>query len=434
MLLRRLMCLLALGLISTLSWATSYVYVTNTTPEAVSVSSVQYGDKLLTKDTHWGTYDTVIPAYSTRKVLWTNRNTGITNGKYFYFDTTISSHGAQVVVQQKLKGNLVGSSIWHSAKSSSFSNPWFYDRDIHNNNFSYDNRASVMSFKAEYTGGDDDFYYVVHNNNIVEQVATSPNELKVLTYNLWTVIDAKLKCERLKEVAPAVKGYDVIVFEEAFENSCREQLMNDLRAEYPYQTRVVDITSNLLEDGGVIAVSRHPIAVEDQRVFPNCNGYICLSNRGFVYLEVIKKGVPYHVVGVHTQAFNSDTDRAVRLNQIGQMSTFIDTLNIPSNEAVVYAGDMNVDKYSTPTDFSQMLNLLHADAPAYSGHPFTYDPQTNSYAVDTQEYLDYVLLDKRFRPATNNGNTVRIYRSLSPAVWLGHDLSDHYAVAGQLRF
>ena len=433
MILTRLIGLLMLLLTSTLSWATSYVYVTNTTPEAVSVSSVQYGDKQLTKGTHWGTYDTVIPAYATRKVLWTNRNTGISSGKNFYFDTTITANGSQAVLQQKLRGNFIGSSIWHSAKAASFSNPWFDDRNIHNNNFSYNNRNSVMSFKAESTSGYDDFYYVIHNNNHVEPVSSNANELKVLSYNLWTIIDAELKCERLKDVATVVKGYDVIVFQEAFENSCREQLMNDIRAEYPYQTRVVDNTSNLLEDGGVIAVSRHPIAVEDQRVFPNCNGYICLSNRGFIYLEVIKNGVPYHVVGVHTQAYNGDVDRAVRLDQIGQMSTFIGARNIPSNEAVVYAGDMNVDKYATPTDYAQMLSVLSADAPIYVGHPFTYDPQTNSYAEETQEYLDYVLIDKRYRQGSNT-NTVRIYRSLSPAVWLKRDLSDHYAVAGQLNF
>ena len=433
MILTRLIGLLMLLLTSTLSWATSYVYVTNTTPEAVSVSSVQYGDKQLTKGTHWGTYDTVIPAYATRKVLWTNRNTGISSGKNFYFDTTITANGSQAVLQQKLRGNFIGSSIWHSAKAASFSNPWFDDRNIHNNNFSYNNRNSVMSFKAESTSGYDDFYYVIHNNNHVEPVSSNANELKVLSYNLWTIIDAELKCERLKDVATVVKGYDVIVFQEAFENSCREQLMNDIRAEYPYQTRVVDNTSNLLEDGGVIAVSRHPIAVEDQRVFPNCNGYICLSNRGFIYLEVIKNGVPYHVVGVHTQAYNGDVDRAVRLDQIGQMSTFIGTRNIPSNEAVVYAGDMNVDKYATPTDYAQMLSVLSADAPIYVGHPFTYDPQTNSYAEETQEYLDYVLIDKRYRQGSNT-NTVRIYRSLSPVVWLKRDLSDHYAVAGQLNF
>lgn len=80
-----------------------------------------------------------------------------------------------------------------------------------------------------------------------------------------------------------------------------------------------------------------------------------------------------------------------------------------------------------------MLSILNADAPMYVGHPFTYDPQTNSYATETQEYLDYVLIDKRYRQGSNT-NTVRIYRGLSPAVWLKHDLSDHYAVAGQLNF
>lgn len=430
---RYLMAVFAL-VVSVTAHATSYIYVTNSTPEAVTVASVQYGDKQLTRGTHWGSYDTVIPPYATRKVLWMNRDTGITNGKTFYFDTTVSSNGAQVVLKQKLVGKLIGSSIWHSAQAISFSNPWYYDRDIHNTAMSYAGRASVMSYKAEATAGYDDFYYTIHNNNHQESVSQNPNTLKVLTYNVWTVIGSEQKCERLRDVAKVVSGYDAIVFEEAFDNTCREQLLSDLRAEYPYQTRVVDITSNILEDGGVVAVSRWPIAVEDQRVFPNCNGYICLSNRGFVYFELIKNGVSYHVAGVHTQAYNTDTDRTVRLDQIRQMGDFIAARGIPSSEAVVYAGDFNVDKYATYDDYLKMLDLLHTSAPNYLGYAYTYDPAVNSYATDSREYLDYVFVDNRFRQASHNDNHVRIYRTLTPSLWMKHELSDHFAVAGTLGF
>lgn len=411
--------------------AETYIYVTNTTAQPLTVSTVQYGDKALSKGHEWGTYDPVIPPYATRKVAWMNRDQGITNGKNFYFDTTvIGAKGGAQVLKQKLRGKLIGSSIWHGAKANAFETPWYSDRSIHTNTVV---PSEQLSFKAEFTGGYDDIYYIVHDANVKETPTNDPNTLKVLAYNTWGIFVAKNICDRYAAMPEATTGFDAIVLSEAFDGGCREQLLNDLRAEYPYQTRLVDEPGNIM-NGGVIAVSRWPIAAQDVYVYPDCTGDNCFSNKGFIYFEIIKQGKSYHVLGTHTNAYNGADDRRVRLSQLGQMGRYAAAHGVPASEPVVYAGDLNVDRYATPDDYVQMLGLLHAAEPRYLGYGYTYDSTVNALGGGGREYLDYVFADGQHKVPHGNDNTVRIYRSLNSSLWMDHDLSDHFAVSGVLRY
>ncbi len=411
--------------------AETYVYVTNTTANPLTVSTVQYGDKTLVRNSQWGTYDPVIPPYATRRVAWMNRDEGITNGKNFYFDTTVTgARGGPQVLKQRLRGKLIGSSLWQGAKAASFETPWYYDRTIHTNTVVPDEQ---LSFKAAFTGGYDDVYYIVHDANVKEARTDDPDTLKVLAYNTWGIFVAKNICERYAAMPSAVTGFDAIVLSEAFDGGCREQLLNDLRAEYPYQSRLVDQPGNIM-NGGVVAVSRWPIAAQDVHIYPDCTGDNCFANKGFIYFEIIKQGKAYHVLGTHTNAYNGTQDRQVRLSQLGQMGSYPNSHGVPAAEPVVYAGDLNVDRYATPDDYVQMLGLLHAGEPRYQGYAFTYDSTVNALGSGGREYLDYVLADGQHRSPRANDNTVRIYRSLNPSLWMDHDLSDHFAVSGVLQY
>lgn len=426
--------LLALGtvLLAQSALAESYVYVTNDTPQTVYLNTAQKGDKQLSAGTHWGQYVSEIPAYATRKVLWMNRDQGITNGKYFQFETTVRQGNSQVVLQQQLKGNLVGSSIWHSARATEFAHPWYGDRDIHNAETRYNNALTAVSYKAKFTGGYDDFHYVIHAQP-KQEVASAANEFKVLSWNIWGVIGSKQICDRWAEVPTFTRNYDAVVFSEAFDNSCRDKLRARLQAEFPYQTQIVD-KANIYEDGGVFIASRWPIAQEAQTVYSECAGADCLANKGAAYVEILKHGRAYHLAGTHTQAWNSASQRAVRLNQIATLKRFVDGFSPAPHEALLYAGDLNVDMYATAEDYQQMLGILNAHKPASYGPTYTYDPSLNSLGSEGREYLDYVLVSNRHRQPGRSENEVMVYRSLAPAVWDLRDLSDHFAVAGRFTF
>ncbi|MFC4160629.1 sphingomyelin phosphodiesterase [Chitinimonas lacunae] len=412
--------------------AETYIFVTNDTPRPVQVAVAQSGDKPLVEGTHWGRYTDEIPAYATRKVLWMNRDEGITNGKHFWFETTLRQGDGAVVLQQQLRGKLIGSSIWHSARSADFAHGWWSDREIHNGHTRFGGQLSLVSYRAQATGGFDDFHYVIQQAP-ARETASTDNELKILAWNIWGVIGAKQICDRWAEVPARAVNYDVLVFSEAFDNGCRDRLRAALAPQFPYQSQIVD-KANIYEDGGVFIASRWPISSEHQTVYSQCAGTDCLANKGAMLVEVIKHGRPYHIVGTHTQAWNGSSQRAVRLSQLDTMKRFVDGFALPDSEPLFYAGDLNVDRFATADDYAEMLRLLNAEHPAVSGPRYTYDPELNALASPDREFLDYVLVARHHRRPQLSSNEVMVYRSLAPAVWGLRELSDHFALAGRFRF
>ena len=73
--------------------ADTYIYVTNTTPETVSVNINHYGTKTLSQGSQWAQEETQIAPYETKRVLRYNRNIGVKSGQTYNFDTVITGGG-----------------------------------------------------------------------------------------------------------------------------------------------------------------------------------------------------------------------------------------------------------------------------------------------------------------------------------------------------
>ncbi len=76
--------------------ADSYIYVTNTTPETVSVNINHHGTR--TQEA------TQIAPYETKRVLRFNRYTGVKSGQTYNFDTVITGGGSSVTLKQSMTG------------------------------------------------------------------------------------------------------------------------------------------------------------------------------------------------------------------------------------------------------------------------------------------------------------------------------------------
>ncbi|MDQ1814545.1 sphingomyelin phosphodiesterase [Massilia sp. CCM 9210] len=438
--LRLVLSCLCLGtLFGNAAHAETYVYVTNTTAAPVTVQVSQSGDAQLALGSSWGREANVIPAYATRRVMWMNRNVGITNGKTFYFDTTVSSGDSSMVLRQKLTGTLVSSNLWHSARGAGFNDPWYGDRNVHQRDTMFAQKASVASYRAKFTGGYDDVHYVVHNKNTVEP-ASGADELKVLSYNVWALpVVANNICARLDEIANNLDGYDVVALQEIFDNDCRARFLAKVGAAFPYQSRLVDIPSNILLNGGSMVLSRWPIMADDTIVFDRCVGSDCLANKGANYVQILKNGKAYHLSNTHAPSTDSDEARQARFDALGKIRTMLDSKKIPASDALLIAGDMNINKYKFPDDYARMQSILRASAPASTGYAYTYDAAVNVNATSvvsggSTEYLDYILVANENRQPVRKENNVRVLRSLRDEVWYAHDLSDHFPVAGLFAF
>ncbi|MCH8498889.1 MAG: sphingomyelin phosphodiesterase [Marinobacter sp.] len=434
----RFIVLMVLALGASASYADSYVFVTNSTPETVRVEVSHFGDRLLQEGSQWRQEVQEIAPYATARVLAFNRYQGLRSGSTYHFETRLIGAESTVTLQQKMRGTWYGSTIEHSAKGADFNAPWRSDRAIHRHASQYDSRQSRIGFKAQFTGWYDDFYYTLHNTTQPEPLS-GDDALKVLTYNIWALplIASKIS-DRLQEMPHYLRGYDVILLQEAF-SSDSPAFMHALADEYPYQTEILDAPGWNLYNGGVAIVSRYPIASVAYEIFPDCTGTDCFADKGVVYAEVIRDGKAYHVTSTHAASFDTDAARALRQQQFQQIRALVDRKQIPAMDAVLMGGDFNVNKLKFPGDYAQMLVNLNAWMPEVTGYTkSTFDPEVNAnasgYLSSGVEYLDYVVVSNTHRQPVSAGNDVRVPRSDSDRLWGVWDLSDHFPVLGDFQF
>jgi len=250
--------------------------------------------------------------------------------------------------------------------------------------------------------------------------------------------------------APYLRGHDVVVLSEMFDNPHAETVMRGLAAEYPHQTPVLgrstsgwDATEGAFswlapEDGGVTVLSRWPILRRVQYVYRTACGADWLANKGFVYAVLDVGGDRVHVVGSHAQAEDSlcSDAAAVRAQQFAELDAFLDAQRIPAGEQVIVAGDLNVVQASP--EYAAMLALTGTVAPTRSaGAPYSFDSGTNTLAAHRYpgypgETLDYVLYRRGNAMPAARPNSVLAPQS--PPWTAGGttftDYSDHYPVAG----
>ncbi|GAA2773338.1 sphingomyelin phosphodiesterase [Streptomyces showdoensis] len=292
-----------------------------------------------------------------------------------------------------------------------------------------------------------------------DSAAATPR-LKVLTYNVFLMsknLYPNWGQDHRAAAIPAAsffQGNDVVVLQEAFDNSASDALKANAAAQYPYQTPVVgrsksgwDATGGAYsattpEDGGVTLLSKWPVVRKEQYVYKDACGADWWSNKGFVYAVLDVNGTKVHVVGTHAQSTDPGCSAGeaaqMRSRQFKNIDAFLDAKNIPAGEQVIVAGDMNVDS-RTPEYATMLADAGLVGADARTGHPYSFDTSLNSianyrYPTDPREDLDYVLYRAgNARPAGWTNNVV-LERSAPWTVsswgtsYTYTNLSDHYPV------
>lgn len=292
--------------------------------------------------------------------------------------------------------------------------------------------------------------------------STEQPHLKVLTYNVFLFSKTLYPNWGQDHRASAIprtsffQGNDVVVVQEAFDNSSSDALQREATAQYPYQTPVMgrsksgwDATSGAYsattpEDGGVTVLSKWPIVRKEQYVYKDACGADWWSNKGFVYAVLNVNGTKVHVIGTHAQSTDPGCGAGeaarMRSRQFRAMDAFLDAKNIPASEQVIVAGDFNVDS-RTPEYASMLSDAGLAPADARTGHPYSFDTQDNSIAADRypddpREDLDHVLHRAGHARPAGWGNDVVKEQSVPWSVsswgttYTYTNLSDHYPVIG----
>jgi hypothetical protein len=429
----------------------TYVYFQNNTSLSFNVSCTQTGDHIMETSEWWGASNTLAPWHRNSNLLWTNRDAGVHSGNTFYHTVNLTSAGETVQLKLKMTGSFIGSSIWCSAAGPGFNHAWFSDRNFHSQNFTLNGKSMTIKYAFYMTAGYDDILYTIHENDpfpIAAADLTNPRKVNILSQNAYmrpSELFFDDQSTRKDYYDDVLHNYDAIIFQELFDDDVRAGLLAQLVAEYPYQSTVVDIPNHSaldpVQDGGILIVSRWPIETQDQFLFGNnCNADDCLAYKGFKYCRINKLGVKYHLFDTHMDAFNEEVDVNIRKSQLQQAKTYIAGKAIPATEAVLFGGDLNIDRITNK--FGEYDSLwapfFDAQLPVYDVpmNP-SWNSNTNKYlsgTSDAPEYLDYVLAMKSNLLPDIAVNQVTPYRSIADAMWKKFDISDHYGVKGTFTY
>jgi len=288
-------------------------------------------------------------------------------------------------------------------------------------------------------------------------------QLTVMTYNTFllscasglSVISTELDiaCQRPDDQDERIgrmmewvqtRDEDVIVFQELF--NLREKVTAGMVAAGFCHYVVTPFG----DDGdGSATFSKHPMGEVDFWDYYDFTGEdseripaqveALVTDRGIMYAEVLKDGQSNHIYNTHTLS-NSLTEEHLR--RMGQYTAMREVSEGKSaSDLVLFAGDMNEDKYNHEVQDEYYLNMLReldATEPRQEGdQQFSYDNVKNPlpatwYPPEEQVYeelLDYVLVSNAHRQPFDSSCSI-----LKP-VWpegcgesIACQVSDHFPV------
>lgn len=307
---------------------------------------------------------------------------------------------------------------------------------------------------------------VLSYNVFMRDLADNPGLKKFLAGAIkaftFGIVDLNVHLEFFNEQRAELIGniiapgdYDVIVFQEAFDDKARRKLIDIIgrAGRFKFSTTIVGLDDSFTSsDGGIFIMSRWPIVRQGQIVYRNAESDDRLAKKGVSWALINKEGFYFNVFGTHTQANGGGVSyHGVRGRQFAEFRRMVSIVGLYWQPAL-FVGDLNVD-FANTQEVNVMLNTLHAAVPQDRlKHTPTSDP-ANELISDTQQAttLDYVLYaddpqPKPFRPKplrssleTIKFRTPYTIRS-QPRPWDSptetnlNDLSDHYAVLGTYTY
>ncbi|MFF8513314.1 endonuclease/exonuclease/phosphatase family protein [Streptomyces sp. NPDC015492] len=279
-------------------------------------------------------------------------------------------------------------------------------------------------------------------------------------------------------------NYDIITFNEAFDETMRDALVDDLSGTYPYKISFIDSDYGDPgdEDSGLMLFSKFPIEglpkeglgedyYKDECIgeigndcqayfhqFPFTEGDDGMSDKGVAYVKIQNPvtGRPIDLYFSHTQAYNTAKAIEARQKQIAEIYRFTARTSDPQNRDSIIMGDLNVSAdlavgYDDPSpEYVHMSSWFataggYTDTRDYTSHDdrqYSFsDSNTQNAGGDAQdgaddERLDYIWFrqaeDAQDAPSCVQHSWLQkqmYFRGTVDDEYVATDLSDHYGLA-----
>ncbi len=464
------------------------IYFNNTTANTVDYSSFL---KLNTQDTtcsrldpqYYRAYSGVAQPYQKVQLFNIDYNKGLYKGELFCFQSNLTIHpknasSSTISTTTKILGDAVASQIQSASLTIGPQNYSLfatkpYPRPValtSLNNLHIGNRSDYSFYAAAIR-----YFFTDQSTNEIDYVLSLPptrfmrndneTQLAVGTYNvqLWPKyagISMRMNEAYLRaQLIPLnISHYDVVVLEELMDRKYRTLVNQLMKGDYPYQYGPTMNAKPL--SGGTVIYSHWPILKKDSIIYKDCNKLDCGAAKGALYVEIKKGNSLYHIFGTHLQATEGAStavaDKVARDRQFTQLLGFIKKQKINKNQAVVIAGDLNIDYEACflKKDCGEYYKTIQAVNNAYPAWdnkdvvPFGSDPNKNLMNTDPSgEMEDYVLpISIGYLIPVNQHTHIRVLRE--PAIPMMYDggsqmlhnpfgdldLSDHFMLESMLSY
>ncbi|CAD5121666.1 unnamed protein product [Dimorphilus gyrociliatus] len=303
---------------------------------------------------------------------------------------------------------------------------------------------------------------------------TGAKEFKIISINVmernyYMTLDGQNErtCRIVPWLLSNFPNLDAIAFQETFMGGCFSNKLNlrDILTYYgfKYQTETIYSTLKIL-NGGTFIASKWPIVDEYGKIFTTANPWTFeyFVAKGVSYGKIVKtvesEQMTYNVMTTHMQSSGSNYYREA---QCREWADFSKSLDIPSNEALIFSGDLNMDV--TDPSLKSCIDLLNGTLPEISGfQKASYDPNSNDILQIEDMYKQTMLIDFVFpskmhrQPEKASQEIIQMksndyfkicYCSICVSrtrhvfpdddcervAWI-QQLSDHYAVLGHFKF
>ncbi len=183
---------------------------------------------------------------------------------------------------------------------------------------------------------------------------------------------------------------DIICLQEFIVN--RKQILKSLHL-HPYHTKI-DRASMFGDNirflqSGLTIISKWPIVDQKNHIFSGPTYHFeALMAKSVQYAKIqINEGF-IHVFNTHTQAWANLKAKNIRLNQFKQIGLFVRSLQIPSNEPVIFCGDCNFDFYEHSRMLTEVMSIVDFTMHLPPNPQFSFDPTVNQL-VGTDDASEY---------------------------------------------
>ncbi|MGR3274034.1 sphingomyelin phosphodiesterase [Acaryochloris marina NIES-2412] len=293
-------------------------------------------------------------------------------------------------------------------------------------------------------------------SDISRNSSDKANQLSLLAYNLQLrprLLFASAQSIRAQALAPLLKGYDALVFAEAFDDYALDDLKAALQADYPCPEGQSCVSSPMgqnqgfSQDSGLVIVSKWPIepGSQHQKLFEGaCLGKSCFNRRGVMMVGINKRGQRYHLLTAQLQAGANAQAQKIRREQIRQIKQFLEVIQIPAQEPIIFAASLPIAPETQPQEYQQMLAELGLTQVQQPDKP-SVDPTHNSLVqAESSSAPDVLLTFAQNRQPQTAALAIRPLRTALEQGWRSapwmywqcpqQNLSDHHAIEGQFDF